>query len=340
MGQEQELKWRIQDELRKVPMKAPVKTLVWDLLSRIDPKTGVIPARHTPSLTELEGSTCLGRSTVTTYMRALEATGWVVRERPSVADSLGHGQRTQYRLDVGSFDLPSVIKHEKHTRKPRKDSAVSAGSGADLGQELNHDRSGDDLAKDAETGHESSGADLPRNGGRSGDDLEVGQEMTSTRSGDDLNKEPLTEVLSSSVHQGSSSAPAAADPKPKSKKRPKKPEPPRDDVDQLVALLTKWVAENGFDVPKDDTGWRREARLMLDTDKRELEKALALIDWCQRSEFWRKNIQSMGKFREQYNRLRLDALDDWNKSHTPRSVPAAAAVSPTSSLTKWKGTSS
>jgi hypothetical protein len=210
VGQEQELKWRIQDELRKAPMKAPVKTLVWDLLSRIDPKTGVIPAQFTPSLTELEGSTCLGRSTVTTYMRALDATGWVVRERPSVADSLGHGQRTQYRLDVGSFDLPSVIKHEKHKRKPRKDSAVSAGSGADLGQELNHDRSGDDLTKGAETGHQESGADLPRNGGRSGDDLEVGQEMTSTRSGDDLNKEPLTEVLSSSVHQDSSLAPDGA----------------------------------------------------------------------------------------------------------------------------------
>jgi hypothetical protein len=210
VGQEQELKWRIQDELRKVPMKAPVKTLVWDLLSRARVADAVIPEAHTPSLTELEGSACLGRSTVTTYLRALEATGWVVRERPSIADSLGHGQRTQYRLAVGSFDLPPVIKHEKHTRKPRKDSVVSAGSGADLGQELNHGRSGDDLTRDAETGHESSGDDLPRNGARSGDDLELGQEMTCTRSGDDLNKEPLTEVLSSSVHQGSSLAPDGA----------------------------------------------------------------------------------------------------------------------------------
>ena len=202
MGQEQELKWKIQDELRKVRMKTPVKALMWDLLSRVDPKTGIIPARHTPSLTDLEGSTCLGRSTLTTYLRALEATGWVARERPSAADSLGHGQRTLYRLAIGSLDLPKVLRHEKHKRKPRKDAA--GGSGDGLGQEMNQRVPGDDLAKGVETGRDSSGDDLPANATRSGDDLELGQEMTSTRSGDDLNKEPPTGVPYSSVHQDSS----------------------------------------------------------------------------------------------------------------------------------------
>lgn len=312
MEQAKDLKWEIQDQLRKVPMKAPVKALVWDLLSRVDVKTGVIPAEHTPSLTELEESTCLGRSTITTYLRALEETGWVPRERPSVSDSLGRGQRTLYRLAVGSFDLPSVIKHEKHKRKPRKDEVASGDSGDDLVQELTS--SGDDLTKQAETGPESSGDDLPRNGGSSGDEPELVQEMNQASSGDDLNKEPLTEVPSSSVHQGSSSEPAASDPKPKSKKRPKKPEPQRDDVDQLCTRLADWIVKNGSKAPKVGESWKREARLLLDTDERELPKALALIDWCQRDSFWRKNILSMPTFREKYDQLRLAALDDWEKS--------------------------
>lgn len=331
MGEGQDLKWDIQDELRKVPMKTPAKALMWDLLSRARAKDAVIPEDHTPSLTELEGSTNLGRSTVTTYLRALVATGWVVRNSPSTAESLGHGQRTLYRLAVGSFDLPPVLKHEKHKRKPRKDSA-SGSSGADLGQEMNQDGPGDDLAKPVETGLDSSGDDLVGNAARSGDDLVVGQEMNQPRSGDDLNKEPLTEVLSSSVHQGSSSAP---DPAPKPKKRAKKPELQRDDVDELCSLLTKWVAENGFDIPADDTEWRREARLMLDKDGREFAKALALIDWCQQDMFWRKNIQSMGKFREQYNRLRLDALDAWEKTRGTRGITDSRSVSNDDERTDW-----
>ena len=341
MGQEQELKWRIQDELRKVPMKAPVKTLVWDLLSRIDPKTGVIPARHTPSLTELEGSTCLGRSTVTTYMRALEATGWVVRERPSVADSLGHGQRTQYRLAVGSFDLPSVIKHEKHTRKPRKDSAVSAGSGADLGQELNHDRSGDGLAKDAETGRESSGADLPRNGARSGDDLELGQEMTSTRSGDDLNKEPLTEVLSSSVHQDSPSAAdaASAQPlpgfentdqapaKPKRKRATKAPSSPKEPTQgQRVNTLAKRYTDIVKLAPFH--GVRNVVETAVKTGEYTDEQIAAGLDHLALPE-------NRDRLAVTTNSLRI--------AMSANRAPASGnrAVSTASSLTKWKkGTSS
>lgn len=310
-----DLKWEIQDALRKAPMKAPVKALVWDLLSRAKVKDAVIPEAHTPSLTELEESTCLGRSTVTTYLRNLEATGWVVRERPSVADSLGRGRRTQYRLAVGSFDLPSVIKHEKHKRKPRKD-AASDSSGDDLVQEMT-----------------SSGDDLPRGSGRSGDDLALGQEMNQGSSGDDLNKEPLTEVLNSSVHQDSSSATDAADPKPK--KRKPKPEPQRDDVDQLCGRLADWIVTNGSKPPTVGETWKREARLLLDVDDRDLAKALALIDWCQQNPFWRKNILSVSKFREQYDRLRMDAVDDWSKQRGARAAPGRSSVSSPESIRKW-----
>lgn len=197
MGQEQELKWRIQDALRKVQMKTPAKALVWDLLSRVTAETGVIPARWTPSLTELAESTCLGRSTVATYLRGLEATGWVMRERPEVADAINNGRRTQYRLAIGSFDLPPELKYEKHKRKPRKDAAASDSSGAELVQELNHHGSGAELSKAVETGHDGSGAELSKSGHGSGAELSMVQELNSDSSG-------AEHYLYSSVHQSSS----------------------------------------------------------------------------------------------------------------------------------------
>jgi hypothetical protein len=197
VGQEQELKWRIQDALRKVQMKTPAKALVWDLLSRVTAETGVIPARWTPSLTELAESTCLGRSTVATYLRGLEATGWVMRERPEVADAINNGRRTQYRLAIGSFDLPPELKYEKHKRKPRKDAAASDSSGAELVQELNHHGSGAELSKAVETGHDGSGAELSKSGHGSGAELSMVQELNSDSSG-------AEHYLYSSVHQSSS----------------------------------------------------------------------------------------------------------------------------------------
>jgi hypothetical protein len=66
------------------------------------------------------------------------------------------------------------------------------------------------------------------------------------------------------------------------------------------------VIENGSRV--NITGkWRDAARLLLDRDERAPAEIHALIDWCQDSEFWRANVQSMPKFREKYDSLRLQA---------------------------------
>ena len=56
--------------------------------------------------------------------------------------------------------------------------------------------------------------------------------------------------------------------------------------------------------------WRDAARLMLDNDHRTEDQVRTAIDWCQDDEFWRINIQSMPKLREQYEKLRLAALKD------------------------------
>jgi hypothetical protein len=89
----------------------------------------------------------------------------------------------------------------------------------------------------------------------------------------------------------------------------KKNSPPtRLDVEQLCGKLAEWLVKNGAKPPETASakdGWRREARLLLDTDERPLAEALALVDWCQQDSFWRSNILSMTKFRKQYDALRL-----------------------------------
>lgn len=67
------------------------------------------------------------------------------------------------------------------------------------------------------------------------------------------------------------------------------------------------MIDNGSKPPRITDTWRREARLLLDRDGRDLDKALRLIDWCQEDSFWRANIQSMQTFRRQYDALRLKA---------------------------------
>lgn len=84
-------------------------------------------------------------------------------------------------------------------------------------------------------------------------------------------------------------------------------EPPRADVDALCERLVDRMIDNGSKPPTITTAWRREARLLLDKDGRDLDKALRLIDWCQQDSFWRANIHSMATFRRQYDALRLKA---------------------------------
>lgn len=112
---------------------------------------------------------------------------------------------------------------------------------------------------------------------------------------------PVTHVLREVVPIELSSA---APPKPKAKP---KPEPVREDVEALCNLLADRIIDNGSKPPKITDAWRREARLLLDQDGRELDKALRLINWCQDDLFWRANIRSMATFRRQYDTLRLKA---------------------------------
>jgi hypothetical protein len=81
----------------------------------------------------------------------------------------------------------------------------------------------------------------------------------------------------------------------------------RDDVDRLCEHLADRIEANGCKRPVVTKGWRDAARLMLDRDGRTEEKITGAIDWATADEFWRANILSMPKLREQYDRLRLAA---------------------------------
>ena len=96
---------------------------------------------------------------------------------------------------------------------------------------------------------------------------------------------------------------------------------PRPDVDALCTRLRDRIIENGNKEPAITKKWRTEARLLLDKDGREFDKALRLIDWCQQDSFWHSNILSMPKFREQYDQLRLKANQEY-RSAAPASGPS------------------
>lgn len=49
--------------------------------------------------------------------------------------------------------------------------------------------------------------------------------------------------------------------------------------------------------------WTNEARLMVERDKRDLEKMKVVLTWAHNNDFWIPNILSMSKFRKQYDTL-------------------------------------
>lgn len=128
----------------------------------------------------------------------------------------------------------------------------------------------------------------------------------------------------------SSSPPAAPDGdqetgEPAKAKRQRRPEPQRDDVDALCTRLATLMIANECKPPTITEEWRREARLMLDRDGRDFDKAMALLEWSQNHHFWKRNIHSLPKFREQYDKLRMQANEEWERAHGANVIPIQRA---------------
>jgi hypothetical protein len=93
-------RWAVERAVRQSTLDPPGRHLLLTLLTWADNDTASIPARFTPSLTTLERSTGLARSTVAAWLNRLEALGWVVRTRPTAAAARGRKARTAYALAV------------------------------------------------------------------------------------------------------------------------------------------------------------------------------------------------------------------------------------------------
>lgn len=159
-------------------------------------------------------------------------------------------------------------------------------------------------------------------------------DMTDLTPGSDQGKQGV----SAGHDQGTNMAPPGGDKYGPSKEQPdpeKQPETsssetadaasdqkPRDDVEQLCVLLHDRLIDNGCKVNPVGKLWRNSARLLLDRDKRPLDEALDVLAWSQDDEFWRANIRSMPKFREQYDALRLK----WQKTNPVRYLRSEDAI--------------
>jgi hypothetical protein len=133
------------------------RLLALTLATWADVRTGRIPQRLTPSLTALEGATGMARASVRTHLNKLEAEGWLIRDRPSVAAARSEKARTHYKLRVP------------------KGAAVSDTEGDGLGQQTTEARAG------AALDERRLGQELPQP--RAGAAPELGQEMTTARAG-------------------------------------------------------------------------------------------------------------------------------------------------------------
>lgn len=98
-----------------------------------------------------------------------------------------------------------------------------------------------------------------------------------------------------------------------SKKNAGDPEPQRDDVDRICAHLVERIVANGSKKPTVTETWKREARLLLDADKRTEQQVHDAIDWCQGNAFWCPKVMSMSKLRAKYDQLRLEAKAERDK---------------------------
>lgn len=273
------------------------KCILLVLLSESNANTAEIPLNHTPTFSDLEKSTSASRSTLVEWMRALTAAGWVRKL------SVEGGSRAGYALSVGD---PNAC------REPRK-RAAKAGSGGST-PALFSATDADEACRQAVQGAEggmppgdtshAARRYAPMPPGDTPDDgvLIRNSPTESSTTGLTLNPELFDQ-------EGSTPAPTK-------KRRPRKPEEPRDDVQQICEYLVDHVVSTGSKRPTISDKWRTEARLLLDenrTPKATPERVIALINWIKTNEWWRAKVLSMPKLRANYDEIRLDAVRDFNR---------------------------
>lgn len=88
---------------------------------------------------------------------------------------------------------------------------------------------------------------------------------------------------------------------------PEKGDGPSIEAKALTQRLCELMRVNDANarIPSDLSKWEAEADKLFRIDKRAPGEAGKVLEWSQRSEFWKANILSVGKFREKYPTLLL-----------------------------------
>jgi hypothetical protein len=96
----------------------------------------------------------------------------------------------------------------------------------------------------------------------------------------------------------------------------------------VCEVFADLIEANGSKRPSDAQvkGWRKDVRLMVEQDDRTLEQIEAAARWAQGNEFWRANVMSMGKLREKFDQLRLQAQRDRGQAGMAGEHPADRRV--------------
>lgn len=84
----------------------------------------------------------------------------------------------------------------------------------------------------------------------------------------------------------------------------------REDVERVCKRFNESLEARGCQPKEITKEWHSAARLMIDKDGRTVEQIMKCIDWMTNDAFWRKNIFSLPKLRDQYDRLRLGAEEE------------------------------
>lgn len=283
------LKWQVHEAVMDSLLLPPARLLMFVFADLADAETGEIPEERKDgaSIKELARRSGYDPATVKRHKRDLIALGWLRYEAPDSRRQSSH-ETGEYTILIGRNPDPKPVAQsappaEAHSEPPPEAQGALP--------------NGDPAAQGAPGG--GAGCATPEAQG-----APPIKGITNTDKNTNISLGPNADA----------SAPRSAPQK--RARKPKTEEPPRPDVDALCQRLAELMIANECKPPTITKAWRDEARRLLDLDGRNFEKALFLLEWSQKSKFWRKNILSMPTFREKYDQLRLDALAEWEQDRS------------------------
>ena len=87
----------------------------------------------------------------------------------------------------------------------------------------------------------------------------------------------------------------------------------REDVADVVDCFSACLTANDVKHTVGKT-WHNSARLLIDRDGNTVEQIIWLVKWAMAHHFWKSNILSLPKFRAQFERLKLQARTEFEKT--------------------------